>query len=87
MVIGKSHEIGKADAMARLESLGLPSRPFFYPLTSLPAYPGLEEKHRQLNPVSYDISSRGINLPGALIMTEDQVDAVCKGVRTILSRD
>ena len=87
LVLGKSHEIGKADAMARLQELGLPSRPFFYPMSSLPAYPGMEDKYRPLNPVAYDISARGINLPGALIMTEEQIDAVCAGVRTILGRD
>lgn len=86
LLIGKSYKMTKLDAMAKLQALGLPTRPFFYPLSSLPAYPGQEPIYKPRNPVAYDICSRGINLPGALIMTEDQIDAVCDGVRKILKR-
>jgi perosamine synthetase len=84
LLFGKSHNLTKEDAMSKLEKIGIPSRPFFYPLSCLPAYPGLEEKYRPLNPQAYDISARGINLPGALVLTEDQIDAVCDGIKTIL---
>lgn len=86
VVFGKSHQIDKRDAMARLDELGIPSRPFFYPLSSLPAYPGCEELYKEKNPVAYDISARGINLPCALNLTGDQIDAICDGVKTILGR-
>lgn len=86
LLIGKSHNLDKIEAMAMLEKLGLPSRPFFYPLSSLPAYPAYENRYRPSNPLAYDICSRGINLPGALNLTEDQLDAVCKGIKTILGR-
>lgn len=87
LVFGKSHGMTKHEAMEKLRELGLPSRPFFYPLSSLPAFPGLESINRRHNSRSYDISERGINLPGALIMTEDQIDSVCKGIRRILGRE
>lgn len=87
VVIGRSHNLSKLEAMKRLEALGVPSRPFFYPLTSLPAYPEYrEDDYRLRNPVAYDVSSRGINLPGALNLTEEQIDLVCDGIRKILSR-
>lgn len=86
LVFGRSHRLTKQEAMARLEKIGIPSRPFFYPLSSLPAYPGLESRYRPLNPRAYDISARGINLPGALNLTEEQIDAVCRGLRTLLNR-
>ena len=86
LLIGKSYNLTKQQAMAKMEALGLPTRPFFYPLSSLPAYPGMEAIYRPRNPRAYDICSRGINLPGALILTEDQIDAVCDGVRKILTR-
>lgn len=85
LLIGKRYNLTKQEAMRRLEAIGLPARPFFYPLSSLPAYPGMQEAGRRRNPVAYDICGRGINLPGALIMTPDQVDAVCEGVRKVLS--
>jgi len=84
LLIGKSYNMTKLDAMAKLEKLGLPSRPFFYPLSSLPAYPGYEAIYRPRNPNAYDICARGINLPGALILTEEQIDRVCDGIRKIL---
>ncbi|MBI3774172.1 MAG: DegT/DnrJ/EryC1/StrS family aminotransferase, partial [Gammaproteobacteria bacterium] len=86
LVFGHSHKMSKLDAMAKLEAIGIPSRPFFYPLSSLPAYPGCDARYRPLNPRAYDISARGINLPGALNLTEDQIDAVCAGLRAILAR-
>jgi perosamine synthetase len=85
LVFGKEHKITKLDAMNRLEAMGLPTRPFFYPLSSLPAYDALRDGHEKKNPVAYDVSSRGINLPGALNLTEDQIDAVCDGVRRLVA--
>ena len=84
LLIGRSYRLDKLQAMAKLQSLGLPARPFFYPLSSLPAYPGYEATYRPLNPRAYDICARGINLPAALIMSESQIDAVCDGVRKML---
>jgi perosamine synthetase len=86
LLIGKSHNLTKLAAMDQLQKQGLPARPFFYPLSSLPAYPGQEAIFRPRNPVAYDICARGINLPGALIMTESQIDRVCEGIRRIFKR-
>lgn len=86
LVFGHSHNLTKQDAMAKLAEIGVPSRPFFYPLSSLPAYPGFEERYRSRNPGAYDISARGINLPGALNLTEDQIDAVCDGIKKVVEQ-
>jgi len=86
LLIGKSYNMDKLEAMAKLEELGLPARPFFYPLSSLPAYPGCQEIYRPRNPRAYDICARGINLPGALILTEEQIDVVCDAIHKILAR-
>jgi len=84
LVFGKSHDMSRDRAMAELTKLGLPSRPFFYPLSSLPAYPGREEEARRDNPVSYDISGRGINVPSPLNLAETDLDAMCDGIHRIL---
>lgn len=84
LVFGKSHNMTKLKAIEEMSRLGLPCRPFFYPLSSLPAYPGCREKYKSLNPVAYDISMRGINLPGAANVTVEQIDKVCDGIKTIL---
>jgi len=85
VVFGKSYNLTKEEAIDRLAQFEIPARPFFYPLSSLPAYPGCREKYERLNPVAYDICSRGINLPGAANLTEGQMDGVCEGIKTILS--
>lgn len=84
LVFGRSHGLTKREAMDRLASLSVPSRPFFYPLSSLPAYPGFEERYAPRNPNAYDISNRGINLPGALNLEEAQVDFICSGIKKML---
>jgi len=87
VLFGRSYNLTKQEAIDRLAQLGIPARPFFYPLSSLPAYPGCREKYERLNPVAYDICSRGINLPGAANLTEGQIDRVCEGIKTILSHE
>jgi len=84
LIFGKSHHIDKLEVMDKLAEMDIPVRPFFYPLSSLPAYPGCREKYEPMNPVAYDISSRGVNLPGAANLTEEQIDKVCDGIKTIL---
>lgn len=84
LVFGRSHNMSKQQAMQKLAQLGVPSRPFFYPLSSLPAYPDCRQKYEPLNTVAYDISARGINLPGAANLTEDQISKVCEAIKTIL---
>jgi perosamine synthetase len=76
----------KAAAMEKLAGLGIPSRPFFYPLSSLPAFGGAADRFSDRNPVAYDIASRGINLSCAMNLSALQVDAICHGIRTILER-
>jgi perosamine synthetase len=73
--------------MDALLAEGIESRPFFHPLSALPAFAGSPDAipARSRNVVSYDISPRAINLPSALILTEAQVDRVCASFRAILS--
>jgi perosamine synthetase len=86
LVFDRALGMTKLDAMARLSALGIPSRPFFYPLSSLPAFPGKEAAYKERNPIAYDISSRGINLSCAMNLEIEQIDAICSGIRTILNR-
>jgi perosamine synthetase len=86
LVFGKSHCITKKEAMRQIEAMGMLTRPFFYPLSSLPAYPGCGPKYEERNPIAYDISDRGINLSCAMNLTEDQIHAQCDAIRKILGR-
>ena len=85
LVLDKSLEIKTFDFMKMLERVGVPSRPFFYPLSSLPAY-DQREQHECLNTVAYDVSNRGINLPGAANLTREQMEFVAEGIRRVLEK-
>lgn len=74
------YAVEKREVMEALGARGIDSRPFFHPLSSLPAYQGREEavRARERNRVAYALTPRGINLPSALSLTEEQVDRVCR---------
>ena len=74
-----SFGISKEDFGKRLQEYNIDSRPMFYPLSSLPPL-----KTEVNNPISYDLSARGINLPCGYKTTEEEVDYVCAAVREIL---
>lgn len=69
-----------------LTTAGIDSRPFFHPLSSLPAFDHFASAHaaRARNAVSYDLSPRGINLPSGLKLCEDDVDRVCAQLRGLI---
>lgn len=81
------HVGGKRKAMAVLDASGIDSRPFFHPLSSLPAYagtPGAESAERR-NPVSHALAPHGVNLPSGLGLSEADVERVCAVIRTLVS--
>jgi perosamine synthetase len=84
LVFGKSYNISREHALDKISKLGLPARPFFYPLSSLPAY-NMKKECEKNNPVAYDISSRGINLPCALNLTEKDLDKYTEGIIKVLN--
>lgn len=71
-----------------LKEDGIDTRPFFHPLSSLPAYWEAKDRDRarRENKVAYDISPRGINLPCGMSVEESDIDRVCDSLRRILSR-
>ena len=71
-------------AMQFLDERGIDSRPFFYPLSSLPPLRNFGGG-REVNPVAYDVSSRGINLPSALCLTRGDVERVSQELRCLLA--
>jgi len=75
--------------MDHFDKLGVETRPFFHPLSSLPAFASAPDAElaRTRNVHSYDISPRGLNLPSALMLDEAQVDRACNAVRSLLQRE
>lgn len=71
-----------------LQAEGIDTRPFFYPLSAMPAFASERRtlEARERNPVAYAISPYGLNLPSSLSLTEAQVDFVCRTLVDFLRR-
>jgi perosamine synthetase len=81
-VLDADLDISKETMISRLAKSGIDTRPFFYPLSVLPAYrdhPSSAGAHER-NRVSHDIAWRGINLPSAYSVNEQAVDRVCRAL-------
>lgn len=86
LVFGKSHGMTCDKALEEVPKLGLPVRPFFYPLSSLPAFSSTPAGNVH-NPVATDVSSRGINLPCSLNLTHQDLDRYSAGIKKLLGRN
>ncbi|HYK88916.1 MAG TPA: DegT/DnrJ/EryC1/StrS family aminotransferase [Acidobacteriota bacterium] len=86
VVLAPSFEITKNRLMELLSTARIDTRPFFHPLSSLPAYEGSRPAAdaRRRNRVSYAVSASGINLPSGFNMDQDKVKYVCRSLRDIL---
>lgn len=78
--------LNKDDLMQRLMEKNIDSRPFFSPLSSLPAYQLHKQAHiaKIKNIISYKISPYGINLPSGMNMTKELVTYVCGTLKEVL---
>lgn len=82
------YAIDKVGMMKSLDERGIDSRPFFSPLSSLPAYAAQPQAAlaRQRNAAAYSFASRAVNVPSALLLTRQQVATVGQAVREILDQ-
>ena len=87
VILDSATDIKKERLMTSLSKFGIDTRPFFYPLSSLPAYDDSEQaKYAQIdNQVSYTISPYAVNLPSALNLTKGQIMYVCDVLGKILN--
>jgi perosamine synthetase len=86
VVLDADRNLSKEEVIARLAKHGVDSRPFFYPLSQLPAYESSEQANRARteNRVAYALSPYGVNLPSHLRLTEEDVDRVCAALKQTL---
>jgi perosamine synthetase len=80
--------IKKDKLMALLQDRAIDTRPFFHPLSSLPAYEKTPEavQARERNKVSYTLTPTAVNLPSGLTLTAEKVRYVCDAVKEILQQ-
>lgn len=88
IVLDDRYDLDKVRLMELLQADGIDTRPFFYPLSSLPAFQSLggAEQGRRENPVAYKLSAQAINLPSALCLDRSAVHTVCAALMGHLDR-
>lgn len=86
VIVDEKYGLKKERLMELMNERNIDCRPFFHPLSSIPAYAETEQaaRARERNHVSYRLSPYGINLPSGLNMTEELVRVVCDALKTIL---
>jgi perosamine synthetase len=72
----------KGTVMARLAEVGIETRPFFYPMHTLPMYQDVG--NRQRFPVADLLAAQGFNLPSSATLTERDVGFICDMLCRIL---
>ena len=87
-VIDESLGLDKDQMIGWLAARGIDARPFFHPLSTLPAYSGTVEAHaaRRRNRTALSLGPRGINLPSALSLTRAQVARAAAAFRDIVEQ-
>lgn len=86
VILDPKFALPKELLMEKMSERNIDCRPFFHPLSSIPAYRDTEQARqaRARNVVSYRLTPYGINLPSALNMTEEKVGIVCAALKDIL---
>ena len=86
VILDPRFDLRKEQLMEKLSERDIDCRPFFHPLSSLPAYRDTQQAHwaRERNQVSYRLAPYGLNLPSALNLTKEKVEIVCAALKDVL---
>jgi perosamine synthetase len=86
VILDEKFGLKKETLIALMSEKSIDCRPFFYPLSSLPAYQNLEQakQAQKRNKNAYKISPYGVNLPSGLNMTKEKVGYVCDVLKSII---
>jgi perosamine synthetase len=79
ILLGERFGIERDELMKRLKAREIDSRPFFYPIHTMPPY--LANAAGQEFPVAVDLSRRGLNLPSSATLTPEQIAQVCQAIK------
>jgi len=83
-VVRFAPEIERDAVAAALEARGIPSRPYFIPIHLQPYMVERFGYQEGDFPVTEDLGRRGLALPFSSVMSEAQVDTVCRELRDVI---
>ena len=84
IVWDKKYNLNSEQVINKLKKKNLPTRPFFFPLSSMKTFQNKNLKN--INRISYDISQRGLCLPSGLLITENEIKNYCSTLKKIFSK-
>lgn len=70
------------DVLDALAEADIETRPFFYPLHDQPPY---KSRSSLSSPVATDLYQRGVNLPSSPLLSDDELEYVCRVVNDAVS--
>lgn len=83
LVLNDAIKMEVGEFRAKLKELMVDTRPFFYPMSSLPMFSSQEAD----NPVAFGLWRRGVNLPSGHNLAEDDIDYICQSIHRVLGHD
>jgi len=83
VLLSEKPSLSRDAVMSHLAKAGIETRPFFYPMHTLPMYQALERGQRF--PVAENLAARGVNLPSSASLTKEEVAYVCRTLIEITS--
>ncbi len=84
IVLKESFPLHRDDVMSKLSEMGVETRPFFYPMHTLPMYHELAKG--QDFPLADYLAARGLNLPSSAALGKQDVHYVCRQLMEILEK-
>ncbi len=72
VIVEDEFGLSRDELRDQLRAAGIDTRPFFYPVHTLPMY-----NTGQSLPVAEELGRRGINLPSGATLTTEQIDYIC----------
>jgi perosamine synthetase len=72
VVVEDDFNLSRDQLRDALRAAGIDTRPFFYPVHTLPMY-----NTGQSLPIAEDLGRRGLNLPSGATLTAEQIDYIC----------
>ena len=82
VVWSKTYNKNSNYVIEKLRENSLPTRSFFFPLSSMKTFS--KKSLKNINKISYSISERGICLPSAYIISENEIKNYCSILKKIL---
>jgi perosamine synthetase len=81
ILLEDTYPISRDEFILRLRLKGIDSRPFFYPVTSMPSY-----KSNEKFLITEDLSKKGINLPSSATLTKKEIIYISKKINELSKR-